>query len=371
MRLPPKNARVLVAMSGGVDSAAAAARLVEAGCDCIGVTLRLVPEHPDKSVFEPCCGEEAAGDARRFCQRLGIPHRTFHAAARFERDIIEPFINTYLAGRTPNPCIRCNRMIKFGALYQHADKLGAKYIALGHYVRLQERAGRMALRRAAYLEKDQSYVLAPLTQPQLRRAVFPLGDLDKEEARALAFRYDCATARKRDSQEICFVPDRQHGEFIAARRGPLQPGPIVNRQGQVLGAHKGLAHYTIGQRRGLGLAAPRPLYVLALDAANNTLVVGHKEDTFARAFTTGPLCWGALPRQEAPFSCQVQLRAHHVPGPATVHSARSGAEFTLHEPQRAVTPGQWAVCYDTDGYVLAAAIIRLVTPEPASAGSVQ
>ncbi len=367
MILPPKEARILVAMSGGVDSAAAAAKLVEAGYDCIGVTMRLVPEHPGKPVFEPCCGLEAAEDARRFCERLGIPHRTVHAVDRFERDIIGPFMDAYLEGRTPNPCVRCNRMIKFGALYQYARKTGAEYIAMGHYVRLEERGGRMALRRPVFLEKDQSYVLAPLTQPQLRRAVFPLGEATKGEARALALTYDYTTSQKRESQEICFVPDRRHGQFIVERRGSVDPGPIVNREGEVLGEHQGLVHYTVGQRRGLGVAAPRPLYVVALDVPNNTLVVGYDEETLCREFTTGVLCWGALPRQEEPFSCLVQLRSRHTPGPATVKPARGGAQITLHEPQRAVTPGQWAVCYDTDGYVLAAAIIRDSTPEPAGA----
>ncbi|MBI2423998.1 MAG: tRNA 2-thiouridine(34) synthase MnmA [Candidatus Hydrogenedentes bacterium] len=355
---PPLNSKILVAMSGGVDSAVTAALLVDAGYDCVGVTMRLVPEHPGKSVFEPCCGLEAVADAKRICDKVGMEHQVMHAVERFDRDIISHFVAEYEAGRTPNPCARCNRMIKFGALYQWADKIGADYIAMGHYARLEPRGDRLSLRRAVHREKDQSYVLSPLTQPQLRRAFFPLGGLTKDEVRQRAWKLDFGMATKKDSQEICFVPDRNYGGFLEGRIGAGRPGPIKTESGQVLGEHRGLMHYTIGQRRGLGIAHEQPLYVLRLEVATNTLIVGVEEETFNTAFTTLAASWGGLGLQTEPFDCLVQLRSRHDAAPCTVHPEGQKLRVVLHDPQKSVTPGQWAVFYDHDGYVLAAAIVK-------------
>ena len=354
---PPPGARILVAMSGGVDSAAVAILLEEAGYDCIGVTLRLVPDHPGVSLFEPCCGLEAAEDARRVCERIGIPHRVMHAVDRFDREVISDFIAEYGRGRTPNPCIRCNRLIKFGALYEEADRLGADYVAMGHYTRLEERDGRLALRRAVYLPKDQSYVLGPLTQAQLARAVFPLGGLTKEESRAKARAVDYVSSAKAESQEICFVHDRDYAGFLERRGLKSSPGSIVDVHGTVLGRHRGLIHYTIGQRRGLGIGASGPYYVLEIDRARNRIVVGHHDEVFEEAFRTGPIHWGGLAPQDGPFTGMVQLHSRHRPAPATLEPDAEGGQVRLHTPQRSITPGQWAVFYEGE-YVAASAIVE-------------
>ncbi len=355
---------MLVAMSGGVDSAVAAAMLSEAGYDCIGVTLRLVPDRPGRSLFEPCCGLEAAEDARRVCAQLGIPHEVLHAAAHFDETIIAPFVSEYRAGRTPNPCVWCNRRIKFGALYERADALGAEYVAMGHFARREYRGGRYALRRACHRDKDQSYVLAALEQEQLRRAVFPLGMCSKDEVRAYAARRRLVVAARRESQEICFVPDRNYAGFIEQREGPAAPGPILDLSGKILGAHRGLIHYTIGQRRGLGIAAKRPYYVVRLDPEQNAVIVGHEEECFCASFTVGEIIWGALPPQRAPLSCRVQIRSRHEAAPAMIHPGTPDNHVRLRTAQRSVTPGQWAVFYDDEDYVLGAAMITGFTPEP-------
>lgn len=356
--MPPPGARVMIAMSGGVDSAAVAVLLAEAGYDCLGATLRLTGAQEEVSVFEPCCGLQAAEDARRICDALSIPHRTVRVVEVFEKTIIRYFAHQYAQGRTPNPCIRCNRAIKFGMLFKEATRLGYDYVAFGHYARLVDHEGRKTLARAVHLPKDQSYVLAPLTQSQLRRSCFPLGDMTKEEAREVARRVDVRAGNKAESQEICFVPLRDYVPIVESYSGACKPGPIRDLDGNVLGEHEGIHRYTIGQRRGLGIGAERPLYVVWLDAATNTVWVGRDEQSLCGSFDTSPLFWGGLSPRSDPFLAQVQLRYRHEAVEGEVTPTAAGARVRLSEAQRAVTPGQWAVFYDPGGHVLASAKIE-------------
>ena len=346
----PRRPRVLVAMSGGVDSTVAAALLLEQGYDVTGVTMRVAPAAGGAL--------ECVHDARRAARRLGIAHRVWDGADVFEREVITDFVNEYLAGRTPNPCVRCNPRIKFGALRDAAAEVGADYFATGHYVQLEQRGPRRALRRALHRDKDQSYVLAGLAQEQLRGCLFPLGVLTKDQTRRRALSLGLPNADRPESQEICFVPDDDYAAFLEKRLGAPKPGPILSTRGEVLGQHRGLIRYTVGQRRGLGIAAPRPLYVVGLDPERNAVIVGHEQETYCKGLRIEPVNWGAVPAQRAPFECLAQIRYLHRPVPATATPAHDAVEVRFHEPERAVTPGQWAALYDADDYVLAAGTIE-------------
>lgn len=358
-RLPPRGSRVVIAMSGGVDSAASAAFMVEAGYACMGITLQMMQD-VGTHIGIPVSDEEdkTAVDARHICGLLNIPHKTVNVAEAFERHIIARFVREYVSGRTPNPCIRCNRMIKFGLLFKEARRLGYDYVATGHYARLVDRDGRLALRRAVHLPKDQTYVLAPLTQAQLRRACFPLGSMSKADAREAAGKLDPAIAAKKESQEICFVADKTYVSILEGRQNIGKPGLIKDLRGTVLGTHAGIHRYTIGQRHGLGVSAERPLYVVRLDPQENTVYVGFEEDSLCGAFQTGPLFWGGIGPQHSLFRAEAQIRYKHRPAPCIVTPLPGSAEVHLEESQRAVTPGQWVAFYDPAGFLLASAEIR-------------
>ena len=339
-------------MSGGVDSAVAAALLVRQGYDVVGVTLNVWPRYQpaeQESRHDACCSLAAVDDARRVADTLGLAHYTLNFRDIFEHTVIEDFVAEYRRGRTPNPCIRCNEHVKFGALLRRALALDADFIATGHYARVTYDAGRgrYLLLRGVDAGKDQSYALYTLTQQQLSRVLFPLGGLRKEETRALAREYGLPVAAKAESQEICFVPDDDYGTFLACHGGlqPL-PGAIVDVHGRVLGRHRGVAYYTIGQRRGLGLATGRPLYVVAVDAQRNEIVVGSERDLYAdelRAERVNLIAEAAL---AGPTKVTAKIRSRSADAEAEV-SQTDGGELLVRfsAPQRAITPGQAVVLY--------------------------
>ncbi len=348
--------KVLVAMSGGVDSSVAAALLTQQGYDCIGVTMKLYAnETAGKRRSATCCSLEDIEDARSAAFRIGIPYHVFNFTADFEAEVIRPFAESYERGETPNPCIACNRRLKFDRLYRRAQELGCSYIATGHYaaIRRDGEDGRCRLFAAADAGKDQSYVLYALTQEQLAHTLFPLGGMHKEQVRRLATEFGLENARKRDSEDICFVPDGDYAAFLERYRGrPYPPGDFIDASGRVLGRHRGFVRYTLGQRRGLGISAAAPLYVTARDAAANTITLGGPEALLCGEFAAGDWNWTAGPAPAEPFRAQVVTRYHAAPAEAEISPQADGTvRIRPCVPVRAATPGQAAVLY-RDGELL-------------------
>ena len=361
-------ASVMAAMSGGVDSSVCALLLQQAGYDVRGATMVLRGGEVLSDAAEgegPTCGSSRdVEDARAVCRRLGIPHDAFDLRDRFEAAVVRPFCGAYLEGRTPTPCIACNRFLKFEALQKHRRQLGLDYVATGHYARRRwdEATGCWQLLRASDPAKDQSYVLYHLTQDTLAHMLFPLGELTKDEVRELARAHGFDTAEKPESQDICFVPDGDYAGFIEGRCGAdtaFEPGEIVNREGRVLGEHAGLIRYTIGQRKGIGVAAREPLYVLGKDASANRLIVGFKDELLSSgvvACDVNLISGGVL---EGPR--EVQVKTHYRQRPVPAVAEQTGPDeltVTFGEPQRAAAPGQAAVLYEGDIVLGGGSIVR-------------
>ncbi len=345
--------RIVCAMSGGVDSSVAASLLVDEGHDVIGLSMQLYDQSEGASGFGSCCSLDDLYDARRVAAAIRIPHYIVNFERQFDEQVISNFVREYTAGRTPLPCARCNSDLKFASLDDRARGLGADAIATGHYARVcRDAAGRYLLKRGADTAKDQSYFLFSLTQEQLARARFPVGDRPKAAVRDYAAARGLPVAAKPDSQEICFIPDHDHARFVAARAGSAAAGgTIVDEAGRVLGTHDGVHRFTVGQRKGLGLSRSptgAPMYVLALLPADRQVIVGPKRALERTTLTASGVNW-IRPEPDAPIRTVVQIRHRHQAAPATVRSLGAGrAEVVFDEPQVAITPGQAAVFYDGD-----------------------
>lgn len=366
-RRSSRRPKAVVAMSGGVDSSVAAALMVEEGYDVTGVMLKLWRGEAANN-NSGCCNLDAASDARRVADSLGIDFYVFNFAERFESTVIKDFQSAYSMGRTPNPCVRCNQWIKFGALMERAEGLGADVLVTGHYARIRENAGRFSLLRGKDPAKDQSYVLWMLNQRDLARTRLPIGEMHKSETRAIAEDLGLRTARKPDSQEICFVAAGDLGGYVEKNvSGGNEAGPIVDGRGRSLGAHKGIARYTVGQRKGLGISIGEPLYVTSIDADTNSIRVGHKDDLEVSRIVVNEVSWVSGP---PPLGTRVfaQHRAHGEVHEAVVTDADpSTLGFEYVSPALAVAPGQSAVLYSAESpdEVLGGGVIEATTTSAA------
>ncbi len=355
---------VAVAMSGGVDSSTAAALLVHQGYRAFGVMMQLWATRYDEGFPQnPRCSRDAVDDARHICDLLGIPFHLVNLGDEFQARVVDYFCDTYARGRTPNPCLVCNRHIKFGALWRVASDLGAQRLATGHYAQVRRTNSCYQLLRGLDKEKDQSYVLCMLTQEQLARSLFPLGKLTKTQVRALAEEYELPIADKTESQDACFISDGDYRAFIAQRRPEAaRPGPVLDLKGNVLGQHRGLAFYTIGQRQGLGIAAPHPLYVISIDMPRNALVVGPKQAVFRYELLAEQVHYIAesSPPKPVRITAKIRYKAQEA-GAELIPLSGDTARVVFDQPQAAITPGQGVVFYQQE-VVLGGGIITSAGP---------
>jgi tRNA-specific 2-thiouridylase len=347
--------RIVVAMSGGVDSSVAAALLAGQGHDVIGLSMQLYdasvgPGAGEKHAFGSCCTLDDLHDARRVAAALGVPHYILNFERQFQETVISNFVREYAAGRTPLPCAHCNSDLKFSTLLDRASGFGAAQVATGHYARVERAGDRYLLKRSVDREKDQSYFLFSLTQEQLAHAMFPVGALTKREVRDQARALGLAVADKPDSQEICFIPDRDYASFVeSASPALVRSGAIVTEQGDALGTHGGIHRFTVGQRKGLGISAPAPLYVLKIDAESSTVTVGPRASLERPGLAARGVNWISDEAPASWTSASAQIRHRHAAAPGRVRALEDGrAEFRFDVPQSAVTPGQAVVFYDGD-----------------------
>ncbi len=332
--------KAMIAMSGGVDSSVAAYLMQQRGYQCTGAMMQLFCKADEQDIQ----------DAQQVASRLGIPFQLLNYSTQFRRQVMEYFACAYEHGQTPNPCVECNRTLKFGALYDEAMRQGCDCLVTGHYARIALQNGRPVLKRAVNLEKDQSYFLYMLSQEQLRHVCFPLGEMTKEQTRAIAAEQGFLTARKHDSQDICFVPDGDYTRVIAdLHRAPCPEGDFVGESGRVLGRHRGISHYTLGQRRGLGISSDARLYVTGLDPERNLVILGRNEQLFSRELDASGFCWSGCDAPTAPLRVMAKIRYRHIPQWAEATVRQDGTVHLLFDaPQRAITRGQAVVLYDGD-----------------------
>jgi tRNA-specific 2-thiouridylase len=343
--------KALIGMSGGVDSSVAVHLTMQAGFDCIGGTMLLHDSTP-----------EAALDAAAVAERMGIPFRVFDLSSLFREKVMDAFVSCYEQGLTPNPCVVCNRYLKFGAFLDIAREMGCDYVVTGHYARIEERDGRFLLKKAADEAKDQTYFLYTLTQEQLKHTLFPLGSLTKTEARAIAEALGLLNAKKRDSQDICFIPDGDYMAFMERHTNKIyEGGNYLDLQGNMVGQHRGAVAYTLGQRKGLGLAMGAPVYVCGKDMAANTVTVGPNEALFHSALRANDWNWIAIEDLKEPVRVTAKARSRMREEPATVYPEENGfARVEFDEPQRAITPGQSVVLYDGDTVIGGGTITEVI-----------
>ncbi|MCR4690389.1 MAG: tRNA 2-thiouridine(34) synthase MnmA [Lachnospiraceae bacterium] len=340
-------------MSGGVDSSVSAFLIKESGMDCMGTTMRLYENDMiGEDLFGTCCSAKDTEDARAVCEKIGIDYRILHYEAQFEEQVIAPFVCAYENARTPNPCIECNRKLKFTALVEKLPEWGCDYLVTGHYARIEkdEETGRFLLKKAVDPTKDQSYVLYMMNQELLSKIRFPLGNLTKEKVREIAQQHGFVNAAKQDSQDICFVPDGDYVAFMQRYRGKKYPeGNFVDKEGNILGRHKGIVCYTIGQRKGLGISSESPYYVTAIRPETNEVVLGSNEDLFTTTLVAGNINLITTDRIEGEMHISAKIRYRHKEEPATVTQiADDRLQVVFDKPQRAITPGQAVVLYDGD-----------------------
>ncbi len=352
MKLFNEEKKAVIAMSGGVDSSTAAALLLRDGYDLVGITMRLFDGENVERKGHTCCSLDDVNDARAVAGRLGFPYYVVNFTGDFKREVIDRFVSAYQSGATPNPCIDCNRYLKWGRLFRTAEELEHPIVATGHYARIRKDGDRYLLLRAADPRKDQSYVLYSMTQEELSHTLFPLGELSKETTREIAREYGLLNADKHDSQDICFVPDHDYAGFIERYTGtPSAPGDFLSTDGTVLGRHKGIIHYTLGQRKGLGIPSDSPLYVCGIDPKAGTVTLGHEDALFSSTAFVEEV---NMIVADLPDGARVQAKVRYRQPPewATVYHTETGLRLEFDHPQRAITPGQAAVLYDGE-YVLA------------------